>query len=224
MKSLILLTALLANSAYSMPVLNRSAPAGEGIMVYVDHLDPNLYYLSPESISVQTSADGRPMFSYIEYYENGSIFSEKLAIIQLLMMPAFNTEKIKAAETKILEVNPKALFASLPFVDSSIAFTPYMQKLVIAGSCRNGAGDVGQAVSCTLSLTPQGRKVIGKLLKTGNKISVQFNYMIEGVNQLPDGSYINKETPITAAGSIGGQNFLDHPDIFKQTHQSGWPN
>lgn len=224
MKLTIILASLLASSAFSAPVLNRSAPAGEGIMVYVDHLDPNLYYLSPQTISVQKSETGRPLFSYIEYREDDGVFSRKQAIMQMLMMPEFNSEKIKIAEAKILAINPNAKFASLPFVHSSIAFTPEMHKLVITGSCSHGAGDVGQSVACTISLTAQGRNVMGKLLKSGKELSVSFSYLVDGMNQLPDGSYVSKQNPITVAGAIGGPDFENYPDLFGVTRSSSWPN
>ena len=222
MKYAILLAVLFSSSAFSAPVLNRSAPAGEGIMVYVDHIDPNLYYVSPQTIGVQKSEEGRPIFSYIEY-RNGGRLSSKQAVMQMLLMPEFNTAKINAAQERIRAINPSANFATLPFVRSSIAFTPEMQKLVVSGSCAHGAGDVGQSVACTISLTDRGRMVMGKLLKSGKELTVHFSYHVEGMLQGADGSYSSAQNPVSIAGTIGGPEFVSYPDLFRITSPSAWP-
>ena len=211
-----LLTIVLTEFSIAMPVLNKSAPAGPDIMVYVDHLDANVYYLSPESISVKKDENGRPVFSYFEYRSNDSLFSPKQAIMQMLITPTFNSKKIEDAKTAIRLVNPNATFASLPFVRSSIIFSPDMVHLVNKGSCNHGAGDIGQAIDCTIDLTSRGRKTIGDSLKVGQFVTVRFEYNVIGVLQQANGSYIDGSNIIAVGGIIGGSDFTKYPDLFKE--------
>lgn len=201
---------LLSNVACAAPILNLSGPA-LNMTAFPDNQDPNLYYLAPTEMILAHDDAGVPEFSYMEEW---NFWGDK-GVVQTTMVPAFNPDQLASAQKNILSVNPRAHFASLPFVNSSVIFDPILVPYVEANDCNHPAGVVGQEESCSFELTSQGAMVMRSSFKTGLTLTMQFQYSVEGVIQKPDKSYEAETHTYQVAGLLGGAELAKYPQLFR---------
>lgn len=218
MKNFVLLIATLTflngASAHAAPVLNRGTPAGDNIVMYQDHLNPNLYYINPTSMRMVIDDQGVPLFSYTEFYETSGWLKKRSAMIQVMLATDVDSNKIDEAKASILKSNPGATFTAMPFESSMLVGTNDIGLLVKNEACNHRGGLVGQLQDCTLVLTPKGRRAILPNLMSGRPLALHFDYSIRGVIQNADASYSDTAISLGIGGFIGGPELANHPELF----------
>lgn len=213
-KLLFLITFLLSSSAFALPIVNESVATNSIYTVYLDHNDSNLYYISPNFMSVAMDEDGIPLFNYTEYKVGGYFSRKRNANIQMILRVANYEEQLNIAKDTILKDNPNAKFALVPFVSSRIEFDDKFRGMFIDHSCTHPSGEYSAEQSCILNLSHFGHIVFKNNIQKRLTLVLKFFYEVQGVERKADNSFQDATREFQIAGRVGGDILAPHPHLF----------
>ena len=136
------------------------------------------------------------------------------AVIQTILHPSVNQEDLAAAEQRVLALNPRATFTSLPFLSSTIEISGDLSPLIESSDCHHEAGNMLDDTTCILTLSPRGRVALINPLRSSSGVVVNFAYNVYGVVEQADGSYLDQSLNFAVAGRIGGPETKPYPELF----------
>jgi len=199
-------------NAKALPIFNLNAPNAGNRILYPDSQNPNQYYYAPNFLVSSYDPSGSPKFVYTEY--KTSLLGGRSAIVQTTMHPAVDQIALDAAEKRVLEINPHAVFSALPYLYSGIKLSGELHQLIESQDCDHTAGSIFDDISCVFRLTRRGRTVLLNSLRSPSGVVVDFIYEISGVVEQADHSYINQNIELTATGHIGGFSEKSCPQCY----------
>jgi hypothetical protein len=206
-----LLTASL--NVQATPVLNENSAVGSNVTIYPDDIDPNLFYFTPQYLGICSDEHGDPIFNYT-HVPGPDLFSRERGLMLTTLCIKQHAAEMQGAFEKIIANHPRANFVGLPIARSSINFADQVfEHMVIANSCNNVTGVMGQEESCSVLFSSQGKGVFEKMLRSGIAIVLQFKYTVEGVVNLP-GGYQPREYTFGTAARISKSDFGDQLEKY----------
>ena len=211
MKKILLLALFLSFGAHALPILNESVATNSIYTIYPDSENQNLYYISPNFMSVALDEDGIPLFNYTEYKVG---FRRYQANIQMVMRVQNYQEELRVAKETVLSNNPNAKFALTPFASSQIEFDDKFKSAITDHSCNHMGGEYSAEQSCILVLSNLGRNIFKNNIRKRLTLVMNFKYRILGVNRMADDTFSNTERIFKIAARVGGDVLLDYPDLF----------
>lgn len=214
-KFLVLIYALCMNvAAEAIPVMNENV-ANSGVMtIYPDHQDPHRYYVAPNVVMIATNQKGIPYFSYAEYRRK---LIYKVGVISMTLVPAYTREELEIAKSEILKKDPQAEFSGVPFIGSSLALNGALPELITSNECNHAAGLIGQEQGCSFVLTDKGRGFFLKALERRSLFTtLQFEYQVQAVLRLANGSFQDAVIQHGVAVRIDGDQLSQHPHLIRR--------
>jgi hypothetical protein len=209
-----MLSFLFTHLALAIPVVNENV-ANSGVMtIYPDHADIHRYYIAPNVVMIAQNSAGVPYFSYSEYRKN---LFQNMGVLNMTLTPAYTREELEGANADILKKDPAAQFSGVPFVASSLQLTGELPALIADNQCNHEAGLIGQEQACSLILTPKGRSVfLGALARKTIFTTLQFEYEIQAVIKLADGSFKDQSVQHGMAVRIDGDQLSNYPQLINR--------
>jgi hypothetical protein len=201
---------LFSTNVFALPILNESVGTNSIYTIYPDHVDANLYYLSPNFMSVALDEDETPLFNYTEYKVRYKTFAN----IQMILRVDNYEAELNKAKTEILRHNPKARFALIPFLKSQMEFDDNFKGMVFNHSCSHIAGEYSAEQSCMMNLTNFGMKVFKNTIHKRLTLLFKFYYEVSGVNRTAENSFIDSTRKFQIAGRVGGDKLINYPELF----------
>jgi|GEM_PF-3259783 len=200
--------------AQAIPVVNENV-ANSGVMtIYPDHADPHRFYIAPNVVMIAKNQNGIPFFSYSEYRKN---LFQNVGVMTMTLTPAYTREELDTAEASIIKKDPSAQFSGVPFIASSLQLTGELPALIAENQCDHDAGLIGQEQACSLALTSQGRAVfLSALLRKTIFTTLQFDYEIQAVIRLANGSFQDQSIHHGIAVRIDGDQLSQYPQLIHQ--------
>lgn len=203
-----------AHLALAIPVVNENV-ANSGVMtIYPDHADIHRFYIAPNVVMIAKNADGIPYFSYSEYRKN---LFQNIGVLNMTLTPAYTREELEEAKAIILKKDPTAQFSGVPFIASSLKLTGELPALIADNQCNHEAGLIDQEQACSLLLTSKGRAVfLGALARKTIFTTLQFEYEIQAVVRLADGTFKDQSIQHGMAVRIDGDQLSHYPQLIQR--------
>lgn len=211
MKHIYLFFILATSNVFALPIVNESVGTNTVYTVYADHLDKNLYYLSPNYMGLAYDEDGMPLFNYTEYKVG---FRSYRSTAMMILKVANYREELLNTKNEVLSINPNAKFAPIPFVSSKLEFDGQFKELILGHSCEHVAGEYNSEQSCIINFSEFGRKVFRNTISKRIALVFRFSYSVEGFARDADDSLIPTSRNFMIAGRVGGGELLSHPELF----------
>jgi len=197
-------------TANAVPILNESVANNEYIVIYPDSKDPNLYYLGANFMTLKADDKGVPLFSYTEYKRK----LKKYAVIQSIMRAHYNDEVRESAIQDVLSHNPKARFATLPFVASKMDFNHPLSDLIVEQKCDSIAGQINDEMTCSFRLNAKGIKYFHAQMNKNLTMAMSFQFSVNGCLIDESGcTYVT--TTHSVAARITSDLIKDYPELFR---------
>lgn len=205
-------------NAHAIPIVNENVANSGMVTIYPDHQDPHRYYIAPNVVKISLNERGVPNFVYNEF--RNSVFGSYRGVIQMTLVPAYTREDLEIAKAEIRQKDHAAEFSGLPFVASKLELSGEIPELIESNNCNHAGGLIGQEQSCTMVLTPRGRRFfINSLEKKTMFTTLQFYYTVDAVRKVADGSLRDQEIQHGIAVRIDGGQLRNFPDLIKSY---GW--
>ena len=214
MKKLILsMIVVFSSTCFALPIVNESVATNSIYTVYRDHNNSDLYYISPNFMSIAEDVDGTPLFNYTEYKVGGYLSRKRNANIQMILRVKNYEEELQMAKDTILSDNPNARFALVPFESSRVEFDDKFRGMFLDHSCTHPSGEYSAEQSCILNLSHFGHIVFKNNIKKRLTLVLKF-FKVQGVERRADNSFQDATREFQIAGRVGGDILAPHPHLF----------
>jgi hypothetical protein len=135
----------------------------------------------------------------------------------MTLMPAYTQEDLGAAKAEILAKDPEATFSGVPFMNSALTLNGVLPELISSNECNHVAGLIGQEQACSFVLTSKGRMFFLKALERKTLFTtLQFDYEVQALIRLADGSFQDKVIHHGVAVRIDGAQLAKFPRLIRR--------
>ncbi|MDH4468395.1 MAG: hypothetical protein QE271_10075, partial [Bacteriovoracaceae bacterium] len=164
------------NSIFALPILNLNvATTQKSYVMWPDNEDKNLFYFAPNFLKI-----GGRTNKYFGYLKT-RIGGKRAVIITSLLKTEHYDATLEEAKDILLKENPKAKFASIPFIASRVEFNEDMKPFILSNDCNNVAGQAIDNVPCSFTLNKQGVRTFRDYWYEGGVTPFHFYYTISGI-------------------------------------------
>lgn len=225
MKLVFLMLSLMPIGLYAIPVVNENVANSGTITIYPDSHEKNRFYVAPNVVMIALNEKNVPLFSYQEFTKGSVSFVENnkrvthfvgiTGLAHFELVPAYTRNELEQAKVEILKKNPEAEFSGVPFLKSELSLNRIVSQLITDSSCNHITGLIGQEQSCTLTFSPIGRMAFLRAIEKRMLFTtLQFEYEIQAVVRLSDGTFKDQIVKHGVASRIDGDQLANYPDLI----------